>query len=105
MAELEAQRAQAEDKLRATEQRTAELAARVEELQRNPPKGNTMYDSDDVGLLVVENESLKRKLKLMEAKLSEQPSAEKVAQKMEAKDFELRTLKTKLEKTEKEIVS
>lgn len=101
---LEAEKAAAETKLKVQEQKVTELEMRLEELQRNPPKNNPLYDSDDVGLLVVENESLKRKVKLLEGKLSDQPSAEKIAQKIESKDFEIRTMKTKIEKADKEIV-
>ena len=92
-------------RIREYEERSSEMEARIAELQKNaPPSGKTMYDSDDMGLLVVENESLKRKVKMLEIKLSDQPSAEKVAQKLEAKDFEVRNLKTKLEKADMDLV-
>lgn len=92
--------------LKTFQEKSAELEAKIVDLEKNQPKGGqTLYDSDDMGLLVVENEGLKRKIKMMEAKLNDQPSAEKVTQKIEAKDFEIRSMKLKLEKAEKEIVS
>jgi len=91
-------------KIKASDDRCAELEDRIIELQKKAPSDNkNLYDSDDMGLLVVENESLKRKIKMLELKLSEQPSAEKISQRLEAKDFEIRNMKTKLEKADKEV--
>ncbi len=92
------------NKLKAADERCAQLEVQIIELQKKVPSNDKhIYDSDDMGLLVVENESLKRKIKMLELKISDQPSAEKISQRMEAKDFEIRNLKTKLEKADNDV--
>jgi len=102
--QLTEMKASTQAKIKAADDRCVELEDRIIELQKKvPSEGKNIYDSDDMGLLVVENESLKRKIKMLELKLSDQPSAEKISQRLEAKDFEIRNMKTKLEKADQEI--
>jgi hypothetical protein len=82
-----------------------ELSKKVQELEALSHNDKNLEDSTDTGLLVVENESMKRKIKMLEQKVQDQSANEKVAQKLESKDFEIRNLKNKIEKGDKEIVA
>lgn len=54
-----------------------------------PPSAN---ESDEIGLVMVENENLKRKIKMLELEAGKQGQAEKLAKKVKEKEDEIKDI-------------
>lgn len=65
---------------------------------------NSMMDNDDVTILLVENENLKKKIKILENETSKQSAMQMNFKKNQEKETEIANLKEKIESLEKKLV-
>lgn len=81
-------------------QKTTELKDQIEtqrarlvqmeiDAKTKPPSAN---ESDEIGLVMVENENLKRKIKMLELEAGKQGQAEKLAKKVKEKEDEIKDI-------------
>lgn len=79
---------------------------KIELAKKNDNKivNNSMVDNDDLTILLVENENLKKKIKILENETAKQNANEKMIKKGQEKDVEIGSLKQKIELLEKKVV-
>lgn len=84
----------------AHKERIRELEALVSELKQQieSVKCKTSYDMDDIAIVTVENENLKRKIKLMEMRISDNYNKQELENKLKQKEDEADKKYRKLEK-------
>ena len=70
----------------------------------NQMVNNSMIDNDDLTILLVENENLKRKIKVLENETSRQNANDKFVKKNQEKETEIASLKQKNNLLEKALV-
>lgn len=79
---------------------------KVDSAKRKQGSGinNSFMDNDDVTILLVENENLKKKIKILENETSKQNANEKSFKKIQEREAEVTFLKDKIETLEKRLV-
>lgn len=108
LAEIEADRAQLKSQY---EQMVAGLNDQIDRLKADSAKrktnsgiNNSLMDNDDVTILLVENENLKKKIKILENETSKQNGNEKSFKKNQEREAEVSGLREKIDVLEKKLV-
>lgn len=85
-----------ETKIKDLSQKLRELEINFEKAEQNKSVNHqSVNDSDDMSLIMIENENLKRKIKLLEQDSVKQNQLDKLAKKIAERDEELKMAKQK----------
>lgn len=90
----------------------AELKAEVEDKKQKLLQAETMAhtkppsanESDEIGLVMIENENLKRKMKVMEIEIGKLGQVDKLTKKVKEKEDELRDMSEQQRQTVQQLV-